>query len=203
MSQNGDKWVSLSAARGQVITACSARLMPVEPAGFVCQRGALGHRGAHPWCPGSRAQQPRSPGTASWEDPRGGVGPWADGRAGAYSPQPRSAQCMRCAARPGGCSVLAACQRICQHTTDLSTPTSTLGSGRGDTDRAVDQELRPTEGHSRALAQQHEEADRSAHNPKDAGSNPAPATKGPGQGPAARTGSTPCQRFVSGRMTRR
>ena len=33
--------------------------------------------------------------------------------------------------------------------------------------------------------------------------NPAPATKSPGQGPAAITGSTSCQRVVSGRMTRR
>ena len=152
---------------------------------------------------GSRAPQPRPPGTPCWEDPDGGVGRYAHGRARAYLPPPRSPQCERCAFLPAWCFVRVPCQRICQHTTDLSTPTSTLGSGRGDTDRAVDQELRPTEGHSRALAQQHEEADRSAHNPKDAGSNPAPATKGPGQGPAARTGSTPCQRFVSGRLTRR
>ena len=153
--RSGVPGVPFSATRGP----CHNGLVGASDAGcsgFVGHIGALEHRGAHPWPhaeAGSGAQQPRPPGRTGWEDPDGKVGRYAHGRA--REPCRSRLQLSSSDALPVPPRVS---YRPCVSAfvsaplTSLRLPAPSRADGE-DTDRAVDQELRPTEGHLRPLAQ--------------------------------------------------
>jgi hypothetical protein len=124
--------------------------------GFVGHMGALEHRGAHPWrAHGGRqpSAAAEAPGTACWKDPDREVGRCANGVPGRTSRSRHEFTASDALPVPPGASYRPRVSGF------VSTPLTSLhlpAASRADVeddDRAIDQEFRPTDDHSRPLAQ--------------------------------------------------